>query len=323
MDREKSDVDRLCRSVFPGLKRIIRSHLFFHLFFAGLVVAESALLVGFALFRPGSAFLPFPLVCMILTIFIYLIALFYLKTKKPQQFRELQDRFMSLCKRDLPTDLSSEDYHLTLANAAYRFAERLKEEERTVSCEKVSDHRLLHRLIYRCTRLCYDRDFHKMKELLLSVSVREHILLIRQCPMNLEAHGSLANAYIDFASIYHGEGELVDERCAHFLKKAVEEFKVMDRLSPENPWIQARLAPCYRELDCVEEEMRCYEKILARCPDDRRVMFNLGVLYFKQGKNAQGLKIYQDLKRVRFSRADELIALYEAGRLQAHFGNEH
>ena len=46
--------------------------------------------------------------------------------------------------------------------------------------------------------------------------------------------------------------------------------------------------------------------------EDKEIMFRLGILLFQQGQNAKGLQIYEELKNLQFSRADELIDFYDA-----------
>ena len=59
-----------------------------------------------------------------------------------------------------------------------------------------------------------------------------------------------------------------------------------------------------------EEEIQEYETINRLKPDDLEALFKLGVLYFKLGKNAKGLQIYEKLKKYRYSKAEQLITFY-------------
>ena len=41
-----------------------------------------------------------------------------------------------------------------------------------------------------------------------------------------------------------------------------------------------------------KEEITEYETILKLCPEDKQILFRLGILCFQQGENALGLQIY-------------------------------
>jgi hypothetical protein len=68
-----------------------------------------------------------------------------------------------------------------------------------------------------------------------------------------------------------------------------------------------------------KEEITEYETILKLCPEDKQILFRLGILCFQQGENARGLQIYEQLKEMQFSRADELIDFYDANIKQEYF----
>ena len=157
-----------------------------------------------------------------------------------------------------------------------------------------------------------------MKEILLLVSITEHIQLIKETPTDLEAHASLANAYVALSKIYQGDSKEMHEKFQAASEKAIQEFKILDHYSPNDPWVQAQLATCYHDLKMFREEILYYENILKLCPEDKQIMFRLGVLYFQQGLNAKGLRTYEELKNMGFSRADELIDYYDANIRQEY-----
>lgn len=160
-----------------------------------------------------------------------------------------------------------------------------------------------------------------MKEILFLVSITEHVQLIKETPTNLEAHASLANAYVALSKIYQGESKAMQEKFKTASSKAIQEFKILDHYSPNDPWVQAQLATCFHDLKMFKEEIQYYENILMLCPDDKQIMFRLGVLYFQQGLNAKGLRIYEQLKDMGFSRIDELIDFYDANIKQEYLVN--
>jgi tetratricopeptide (TPR) repeat protein len=314
-------VESFCVSGIKQFKKIIRSYIFFHLFFIGFLSLEIILFFLFLTFLCQTSFLAFSLAGIILTGFSYLVLLFYFQTKKPEQFLELRNWFMLLCKKKIPKNLETSEYHLSLANAAYRFASELSLQEAHFYSLPKNIGSLNH-LMRTFSTLCLQKDIHKMKEILLLVTINEHLQLIKQTPTDLEAHASLANAYISLSKLYLHKGQpskILRDKFTSATQKAIQEFKIMDHYAPNDPWVHAQLASCYHDLHLYKEEIREYEMILFLCPNDKEIMFRLGILYFQQGLNAKGLQIYEALRRLHFSRADELIDFYDANIKQEYY----
>ncbi|MBF5059438.1 hypothetical protein NEPTK9_000952 [Candidatus Neptunochlamydia vexilliferae] len=311
------NVESHCSAALKRFKKIIRSYVFFHLFFLGLLAAEVTAFFFFLTLLFQTSLVAFSLAAILLTGFAYLILLFYFQTKKPEQFLELRNFFMLLCKKGLPKNLMRSEYHLSLANAAYRFASVLSKEEGQFYPlpQKIGS---LNQVMQKVTNLCHRKDIHRMKEVLFLVSINEHIQLIKNAPTNLEAHASLANAYVALSRLYLTQDGM-REKFEAAAKKAIQEFKIMDHYSPKDPWVHAQLASCYHDLKMYKEEISEYELILELCPDDKQILFRLGILYFQEGENARGLEVYETLKEMQFSRADELIDFYDANIKQEYF----
>ena len=60
------------------------------------------------------------------------------------------------------------------------------------------------------------------------------------------------------------------------------------------------------------KEIKEYETILELCPDDEETLCRLGKLYFQQGLNAKGLRMYEQLKQIHPQRAEQLLLSYVA-----------
>lgn len=310
----RKNVETHCSTCLKQFKKIIRSYIFFHLFFLSLLTTEVTAFFFFLTPLFQTSLIAFSLAAILLTGFVYLILLFYFQAKKPEQFLELRNYFMRLCKKGLPSSLLNSEYHLSLANAAYRFATQLNKQELNPYPFKASPISFNH-LMHTFTNLCHRKDIEQMKEILLLVSINEHIQLIKNVPTNLEAHASLANTYVSLSRLYQNQD---DEKFTAAAKKAIQEFKIIDHYSPEDPWVHAQLASCYHDLKMFPEEIKEYENILNLCPEDKQILFRLGILYFQQGENARGLQIYEKLQSIQFSRADELIDFYDANIKQEH-----
>ncbi len=311
------NVESHCSAGLKQFKKIIRSYVFFHLFFLGLLTGEVTTFFLSLTLLFQTSLIALSLAAILLTGFVYLILLFYFQTKKPEQFLELRNFFMLLCKKGLPKNLITSEYHLSLANAAYRFAAHLSREEGQLYTlpQKIGS---LNQVMRKVTDLCHRKDIQRMKEVLFLVSISEHIQLIKNAPTNLEAHASLANAYVALSRLYQ-KRESEREKFQTAAKKAIQEYKIIDHLSPNDPWVYAQLASCYHDLKMHDEEIAHYEKVLELCPEDKQILFRLGILCFQQGENARGLQIYEKLKEMLFSRADELIDFYDANLKQEYF----
>ena len=311
------NVEGYCLAGLTQFKKIVRSYVFLHLFFIGLFVGEMLLLFVSCAFFFHTSLFALSLAILVLTAFAYLIVFFYAQVKKPEQFFELQKFFMRLCKKGLAKNLINSDYHLSLANAAYRFAARLKKEELQLYffSPKMS---ALNQMMKKVANFCHKKDIERMRESLFLTSINEHIQLIKIAPTHLEAHASLANAYVALSRLYQTQ-EGAQEKFKATAKKAIQEYKVINHLCPNDPWVYAQLASCYHDLREYVNEIAAYEKVLRLCPEDKQILFRLGVLCFQQGQTGRALQIYQKLKEMRFSRADELIDFYDVTFKDAPF----
>lgn len=311
-DHEKfcKNVETHCLSCLKQFKKIIRSYAFFHLFFIGLLIGEIGTFFFLLTLLFQTSLIALSLAAILLTGFSYLILLFYFQTKKPEQFLELRNFFMHHCKQGLSKRLVHSEYHLSLANAAYRFAAYLSKEEGQLYTLPLKLNSF-GQLIRKMTDFCHRKDVQRMKEILFFVSITEHIQLIKKAPTNLEAHASLANAYVALSRLYQRQ-ESHQEKFKAAAEKAIQEYKIIDHLSPNDPWVHAQLASCYHDLKQYQQEIAEYENVLKICPEDKQILFRLGILCFQQGENARALQIYENLKKMHFSRADELIDFYDA-----------
>lgn len=313
--REK--VEKYSTDGLREFKKIVYSHLFFHLsFFSLLAIAFLGFLLSLTLFFNPSMIALF-LSILLITGFVYFTLLFYFQTKKPEQLLQLRNWFISLCKQGLPPTNDLSEYHLSLANAAYSFASHLGTDPSHLSQHSNRYSYLLHRLLQRGAEMYYKKNIDQMKELLMFTSINQHIELIKECPTQVEVHASLANTYIALSHLYRGKGQTPSskEQVSKFhssIKKAIQEFQIINDYSPNDPWVYAQLASCYHDLQLYEEEITTYEAILKLCPNDKEILFRLGILYFQQNNNGKGLRIYEKLRKLGFSKADQLLDFYGA-----------
>jgi tetratricopeptide (TPR) repeat protein len=93
-------------------------------------------------------------------------------------------------------------------------------------------------------------------------------------------------------------------------KRAIEEFKIINNYAPNAPWVHEQMAYSYRDLKMPIEEIQAYEMILLLNPTEVEILFKLGVLYFQLGRNADGLRIYEQLRKLHASKGENLITHY-------------
>ena len=94
---------------------------------------------------------------------------------------------------------------------------------------------------------------------------------------------------------------------------AIEEFEIVKEYAPNDPWVYAQLAYGWKELNMIEKEIEAYETIVSLRPGDLDSLFYLGTLYFSCSKNAKGLQIYENLRKLDERKAMELIGYYGKG----------
>lgn len=321
-------INKLIDSISPQFIATIKSYANFNVLFAALGVIEIFLLLLFFSLWSHSSLLAFTVAALFLTLFSYFILRMYFLSKLPEQFNEIKQRYLRAVQNLINYQEGTPEHHLGLANAAYLFAASLEGKERHIYeppqfLKSFSVH------FEKFSTQCHWHDLHKMREMLLQASVSEHIKLVKCEPTNLEVHAALANAYVMLSGLYvdprkfDGEDDdrwLPPERYSELLKqkfritsqRAVEELKILNDYAPHDPWVHAQLAYSYRDLQMPEEEIKEYEAIMRLRPDDKETLFKLGVLYFQQGMNGKGLRIYEELLKSNFRKAEALIKYYGA-----------
>jgi tetratricopeptide (TPR) repeat protein len=264
-----------------------------------------------------------------LTLFTYFVLIFYFQTKKPEQLKSLQERFLFSCRQSIAIPEKTAEHHLTIAQAALKLSYHLYELElRYFTLPQFLN--FFGPIVEKISFLLFHEDTFKMKEELILAAIEEHLKQIRVTPTDLEIHASLASSYIHLAKLYREVKE--EPNYARFSKKtgalllkkfsiaserAIEELKILQDFAPNDPWVHAQLAQCYQALDKKEEEASEYEKILELSPQDNAILFRLGVLYFELGRNAKALEIYDKLRISPYKNAQELLSHYGVVRDRA------
>jgi tetratricopeptide (TPR) repeat protein len=312
----------LCPPAISQLRSILRSHFWFNVGFSLLLAAEvTILLVAMPPFG-RSTFVAVGIATALVTLFSYLILRLYMNTRKPEQLARLRNGFLDGCRELLSYKSGNPGHHLMIAQSATRLAKQLHDQEyRLVRAPKTLAP--LEPLMSRLSCWLHWTDCHQLRERLLLAAVQEHLEMVKLEPTNLEVHAALANAYVTLSGLYANPRDeeerwlprqrlsaQMQEQFRATAQKAVEQLKILSAYAPNDPWIHAQLAYSYRDLQMPAEEIRSYERILELVPDDRDTLYKLGVLYFQQGRNANGLRVYEQLRQIHPKRAQDLIKNY-------------
>jgi tetratricopeptide (TPR) repeat protein len=313
----------------PTLKKILsilKGYISFNVLFFFFVSIETFLFFAFFPFFSSSSLLAFVFACIFLTLFSYCLLRLYFQTRIPDKLLDVCESYLEECRCSIGYQQNIASHHLALATAAQRLCSTLHEREYDFFAppKRLSS---LTPLFQKFSCFCFWNDFFLIKEHLLLFSVEQHLEVVKCEPTNLEVHAALANAYVMLSSLYSDptkEEEREDQKWIHPARlqnemkekfkesasKAIEEFKILNHYAPNDPWVHTQLAYSYHDLQMPEEEIREYEHVLYLKPQDSETLFKLGMLYFQQGKNAQGLQIYEQLKKNNNRKAESLIKFY-------------
>lgn len=319
-------INKIIDPILPQFERMMKSYVIFNMVFLSLGTIEFLLMLSFFTFLTQSAVLAISLAFVFLTFFSYFILKVYYQTKKPEQYKEIIQRYLLACKSLLNYQEGCPEHHIALANACCKLADNLHGQE-YIFYRLPKWLETLQPYLEKFSIWWHWQDVHRLKELLLINSVAENIKLVKCEPTSLEVHASLANAYVMLSGLYIDPRTLegydderwmpperyspqIEEKFRSIAERAIEEFKVLNDYAPNDPWVHAQLAYSYRDLQMPKEEIKEYETILKLNPGDRDTLYKLGLLYFKQGHNAQGLRIYEELKRTNYKKAESLMENY-------------
>jgi tetratricopeptide (TPR) repeat protein len=276
-----------------------------------------------------SSLVAMGLALFFLTLFSYYILRVYFRTQRPEQMHYLVSRYISACQVLLNYQKGVPEHHLALANACLKLAKMLegKEDELYHLPRWLA---FLSKNVEHISAWWHWEDVHAIREILLQKSIEEHIELVKCEPTGMEAHTALANTYVMLSSLYVTNEKQEDAEEADFwtppkfrsplmekkfrqtAERAIEEFKIIGDYAPNDPWVHSQLAYSYRDLKMPEQEIKEYEILLKLMPEEKDTMYKLGVLYFQQGREADGLQIYEKLKRSHLKKAEALIKHYGA-----------
>lgn len=341
-DREyEFDSEAFQQNLFPfyrtflrQFKKTTRSHALFHIGFVSLFLTEFFCFFSFFSFMTQLETMAFSIGIFFLSCFSYCILYFYLQTKKPEQFGNLLESFLYSCKNLISIPSVDPEFHLSIAHALLKLASYLQDFEKHYYLPSKS-FKSMRNSFLKLGIYFHSMDVFRMRHLLIVAAIEEHMHQIRHTPTDFELHTSLASSYVTLSKLYLQQKniienqkmsskvkrskELLDQQFRKAAGQALEEFNILCSFSPDDPWIHAQLAQTYQDLQMPKEEIEQYEILHKLRPNDLETLLRLGILYFQMGQNAQGLKIYEELKKENFQKAEDLMAYYGSYRIQSSF----
>jgi len=307
--------------------RINRAWVLFHTVFVTLLTLELIVFgLLFSTFLQSTA-MAIWLAGIFMTVFSYLVLLFYLQGRRPERLMQLRDDYLDAARACIPYAPGSLEYHCCITQAIFQLNGSLRIPTLENKLILASD--TFSYLIQKFRIWTRWKNLLKLKEMLLLSSIGEHIRLVKKEPADLEAHASLASNYVALATLYQDpkklmvsdeivwtppeyDSEEMEKKFQMALERALEEYHIIDEYAPNDPWVHAQRASLYKELNKYEEEQVEYEQILNIDPQNEEILLRLGKLYFRKGENAKGLKIYDGLQDLDPKKAQRLIAHYDA-----------
>lgn len=324
----KHENQSLLSSFFEETAHILKSYALFNFAFILLGSIEVLCCLIFFNLLTRSSLLAFTLAGFIMTLFCYFILRIYFQNRRPQQLLELSESILEELKESSKSKPEKIERHLSVASSLCHLAHNLKDFEYSLYKPK----RGFQALSYTFEKFgswLHWRDVHALKEWLYFQAIDCYVDSIKIEPNNLQFHVALANTYIMLSTIYAipkrsdmGDEERwippeklskgMEQKFTTCAKRAIEEFKILNDYNPNDPWVYTQLAYSYHDLQMPHEEIKAYETILKLAPEDFEALYKLGILYFEQGFNSKGLKVYERIKAQRPRKAESLIRYYGA-----------
>lgn len=317
-----STLEFVFSSFIVQCKNCFRFYAYFHvLFISFLSIQLLSFLLFFSYFSKSIACAS-ALALFFLTLFSYFVLLFFFQAKKPQQLLSIRNTLLESCQNLFIQKNSTDTPHLQLAQIVLESITLLSEEEHNFY-KKEALLLTLTPLSGKCKIRLHWKNFLAMKEFLFSLVLEEITDHIKEVPLDLKAHALLAETYLQHSLLYIPPeisslpwipaeyfSSLFHQKFLACSTRAIEECSILEEYGEKNIWLYTKLSKIYQLQGDTEKEIQCQEKLLSLSFNDQEALIRLGILYFKQGYNAKGLKIYEELKNNFPTEATQLIEYY-------------
>ncbi|WP_375793651.1 hypothetical protein O1W69_00800 [Chlamydia sp. 12-01] len=319
-------LEALCKKTHQKLRQYLIRHNLLLFGCLLLMAVELGVFLYFFLFSGKTIVPAFCLACFFLTLFVCLVARLYILSGKPDFFEDLATSYLRHAQALFKGKQNVVEEQTHLASSATKLAIDLQNQEYSL-LSSILGFLPQHDFMRKFSCFCFWKDYFLFRECLLQKSIDAYIKVVQSIPVDLGAHVSLADAYVALSGLYADPrkypefdanywvppgryGEEVQEKFFTTAQRAIEEFKILNEYAPGNAWVHAQLAYSYHDLQMPLEEIQEYEMILKLKPADVETMTKLGILYFQQGMNAKGLRIYEELKKRDYKKSRKLIKFY-------------
>lgn len=324
--RSYSNLEKPFQEAFDAFKSCICFYGIFHVSFISFLCAQLLVFLLFFSYFSQSLAAACGLALFFLTLFCYFVLLFFFQAKKPEQLQNIRARFLESCQAHIPLSDADPSSLLCLSEALDEFAHYLGQRELLFYASNFPIKALIP-ISEKFKIWLYWKSFHQMKEIFLAKSIEIAIALVKKLPTNIEIHASLAESYTKLCKLYvlpqkidpsfslpwispEYTSPFMKDQFLFYSNKAIEEFKILEDLSSKDPWVLAHLAEIYRLQEKAEDEILQCEELLKLTPHNVELLFKLGILYFKEGYAAKGLRIYEVLQKDTSDKAQKLIEYY-------------
>lgn len=305
--------EKIIESVLDQLRRLVKSYKLFSIIFIFALTVEIMLLIFFFPFLVKSALFAITLAALLITVFSFYTLRNYQKSEKEEALKSLSQKYIKGILSLYPHVKMPTEMKRLGAQACLELTDVLNEKRNLpaplprwipekwapyfakvpfISC--LSDSR---------------EELSQFQRILLVQAAEEFAGQIRFNPCSIEAHAALASTYLKIASLAVYFKDPSQEQKAQ--SKAIEEFKILSDLNPQDLGVLNQLATCYKEMNDIPKEIEILEKIRSLAPYQAENLLRLGQLYFIQSESAKGFRIYEILKSVDLTKSDHLMASYQ------------
>jgi hypothetical protein len=135
------------------------------------------------------------------TLFAYLILRLYTQAKKNEQIKDLLNTYIGKLQTLADFQDDHPECNIFIANGCCKLADVLKDQEYSFF-KSSTIFSCLRPLARKLSYYCYWQDIAHMRESLLQSSITEQIKWVKSAATDVEAHLSLANAYVLLSRLY-------------------------------------------------------------------------------------------------------------------------
>lgn len=305
--------------IYKAYKKKFLSHLFavflFHSSFVSLILIESFLLLTLTLSSPTSMSNALLTGLVAFTVCSYALLSYYIDSKTSFIIESLYTDFLT----DIASFFDEDDKRL-IGEECIAFASSLPFSSHYEKAHNIA-------LLHKVQRAVYWKHLFLCKEYFLSNACLLCSNEITKQPKNIRSHTALSESFLHLAALFTPSKEVLQEEFSYVrgiyledsivrkktevLHLCIEELTILDTLSPMDTWTHLQFSRCYKYLQNPLKQIHHLEILKNIDPLNEEWLQTLGKLYFKNGMQAKGLKIYDTLYSLNKEMATALIKEYD------------